>query len=347
MDQILNGVGRGTAVEPDKEELLEISEFRERLLGEISNIIVGQRGVVELILTALMAGGHCLLTGVPGLAKTLIIRCFGQMLDLRFSRIQFTPDLMPSDILGTEVLEEDRASGTRRFRFVKGPIFGNLILADEINRTPPKTQSALLQAMQEHKVTTCGQTYDLESPFFVLATQNPIESQGTYSLPEAQLDRFMFNLNIGYLPEDEEVDVVQSTTAQPPEDLKPLLDMASMRRFQAMVRNVPVANHVARYAVRLAASTRPLADNSFDFVRNWVTWGAGIRGGQQIILAAKAWALLHGRFHVSTEDVRRLAIPALRHRVITNYFAESEGVNSDEIIKRIIKALPEPASGIR
>ena len=325
----------------------EVAEFRTRLLAEMSRVVTGQVGVIELILTALCSGGHCLLTGVPGLAKTLIVKSLARLLELKFSRIQFTPDLMPSDILGTEILEEERATGHRQFRFVQGPIFGNLILADEINRTPPKTQSALLEAMQELRVTTCGRTFELPPPFFVLATQNPIEAAGTYPLPEAQLDRFMFNVKIGYLPEDEEVQVVQNTTSAPPDDLEPILTGARLVQFQGLVRGVPVADHVARYAVRLASATRPVGEKPLDFVKKWVTWGAGIRGGQQIILAAKAWALLHGRYHVSMEDVKRLAIAALRHRVITNYFAESEGASSESIIRRILETLPEPTSGIR
>ena len=325
----------------------EVAAYREEILRELSRVITGQVPVIDHILTALFAGGHCLLTGVPGLAKTLIVRSLGQILELKFSRIQFTPDLMPTDILGTEILEEDRSTGHRQFRFVRGPIFGNLILADEINRTPPKTQSALLEAMQEHRVTTCGQTFDLESPFFVLATQNPIESAGTYSLPEAQLDRFMFNLKIGHMSEDEEVQVVLNTTSDKVEELRPIISGERLRYFQTLVRSVPVSTHVARYAVQLAAATRPTKENPFEAVRKWVTWGAGIRGGQQLILAAKSWALLHGHFHVSIDTVKRLAIPTLRHRVITNYFAESEGITPEEIIVRIIKALPEPASGIR
>jgi len=325
----------------------EVAEFRDRILESISTVVIGQKSVIDLILTALFSGGHCLLTGVPGLAKTLIVRSLSDLLELNFSRIQFTPDLMPSDILGTEILEEERATGRRQFRFVKGPIFANMILADEINRTPPKTQSALLEAMQEQRVTTCGQTFRLDEPFFVLATQNPIEQAGTYPLPEAQLDRFMFNLHIGYLPEDEEVDVVLDTTSNRREKLEPILSGERLRFYQGLVRSVPVSHHVARYAVRLASATRPVPGNPFDFVRKWVTWGAGIRGGQQIILAAKSWALLHGRYHVSIEDVRALATPALRHRIITNYFAESEGATPDSIIQKILEALPQPKSGIR
>ena len=325
----------------------ELGEFRLKLLAEISKAITGQQNVIELMLTALFSGGHCLLTGVPGLAKTLIVRSLGQLLDLKFNRIQFTPDLMPSDILGTEILEEERATGHRQFRFVKGPIFTNLLLADEINRTPPKTQSALLEAMQEYRITTCGQTFALDPPFFVLATQNPIESHGTYQLPEAQLDRFMFNIKIGYLPEDDEIRVVKDTTSEVIPELHAILSGDQLRSFQQLVRGVPISDTVARYAVRLAASTRPECEIAPDFVKKYVTWGAGIRGSQQIILAAKAWALLHGRFHVAVDDIKRLAHPILRHRIITNYFAESEGANADKIIEQLVKTLPEPVSGIR
>lgn len=332
---------------PDGAVVREVAAFRERLLAEMSKVVIGQREVIDLILTSLLSGGHCLLTGVPGLAKTLMIRSVGKLLDLKFSRIQFTPDLMPSDIIGTEILEEERATGHREFRFVKGPIFAHIVLADEINRTPPKTQSALLEAMQEHRVTTCGRTFKLDDPFFVLATQNPIEQAGTYPLPEAQLDRFMFNLRVDYLQEDDEVDVVLKTTADWSDELSPILPGERLRFYQSLVRSVPVSEHVARYAVRLAGATRPHPANPFEQIRKLVTWGAGIRGGQQIILAAKAWALLHGHYHVSVKDVQQLAVPALRHRIITNYFAESEGVTPDGIIKQIIEKLPEPKSGIR
>ena len=332
---------------PDDAVVQEVADFRERVLQEIAHVVIGQRDVLELILTALLSGGHCLITGVPGLAKTLIVRSLGELLDMKFGRIQFTPDLMPSDILGTEILEEDRATGHRQFRFARGPIFANILLADEINRTPPKTQAALLEAMQEHHVTTCGHTFPLDDPFCVIATQNPIEQAGTYALPEAQLDRFMFNLPIGFLTESEEVAVVMDTTGHNPIKLKSVVSSERLRFYQSLVRSVPVSHHVAQYAVRIASATRPTEDNPFTFVKKWVTWGAGIRGGQQIILAAKAWALLHGQYHVSAEDVRNLAVQALRHRVITNYFAESEGATPDKIICEIIKKLPEPKSGIR
>jgi MoxR-like ATPase len=334
-------------VRDDAEIVGQAGAFRERFMEAIGHAIIGQQETIELILTALLAGGHCLLTGVPGLAKTLIVQSTGQLLGLKFHRIQFTPDLMPSDILGTDILEEDRATGRREFRFIEGPLFANLVLADEVNRTPPKTQSALLEAMQERRVTTCGRTLTLDEPFFVLATQNPIEQAGTYKLPEAQLDRFMFNLLIGFVKEDEEVAIVQATTSKRETSLTPIVDHATMMEFQGLARSVPVSDHVARYAVRLAAATRPGSDNPLDFVNKYVTWGAGIRGGQQLVLAAKARALLHGRHHVTTDDIRRLAAPALRHRIICNYFAEADGYDTDKIIAGIIEKVPEPRSGIR
>jgi MoxR-like ATPase len=331
--------------ESDEELVAQVADARTTLLKEVQHVVTGQQEVIDFLLTAIFAGGHCLLTGVPGLAKTLIVKSLGDLLDLNYSRIQFTPDLMPADIIGTEILEEDRATGHREFKFMKGPLFANLVLADEINRTPPKTQAALLQAMQEHRVSSCGQTFKLEEPFFVLATQNPIESQGTYQLPEAQLDRFMFNLKIDYLSEEEEVQVVKQTTSNAAYDLKPVLNGAQLQRCQQLVRSVPVSDHVIQYAVKLGAATRPSKDG-IEQIRKWVTWGAGPRGSQQIILAAKAWALIHGRLHVSAEDVRTMALPALRHRIITNYFAESEGATPERIVKMLLKHVPEPRSGI-
>ena len=330
----------------DEELVAQVANARTTILNELQHVIIGQQEVIDYLLTAMFAGGHCLLTGVPGLAKTLIIKSLSELLDLQFSRIQFTPDLMPADIIGTQILEEERGSSHREFRFVKGPIFANLILADEINRTPPKTQSALLEAMQEHRVTSCGQTFTLEEPFFVLATQNPIESQGTYQLPEAQLDRFMFNLKIDYLSEEEEAQVVKQTTSNATYELKPVLNGSQLKRYQQLVRSVPVSDHVINYAVRLSAATRP-TKNAPEQIQKWVTWGAGPRGSQQIILAAKAWALMHGRVHVSAGDVRAMALPALRHRIITNYFAESEGATPDRIVKMLLKHVPEPRSGIK
>ncbi len=344
----MNTLDKSNAPAPPGEAILnDLAALHRDVLGEMSKVVTGQQEIIDLILIALFSGGHCLLTGVPGLAKTLIVRTLGEIFDLKFNRIQFTPDLMPSDILGTEILEEERATGHRQFRFSKGPIFANLVLADEINRTPPKTQSALLEAMQEHHVTTCGKTFPLEEPFFVLATQNPIESQGTYPLPEAQLDRFMFNLKIEYLTEDEELAVVCQTTARQSTQPHRIITAERLMQSQRLVRDVPVSEHVARYAVRLASATRPSRNNPYDFINKWVTWGAGTRGGQQMVLAAKARALLNGNFHVSIEDIRALAIPVLRHRVLTNYFAESEGQTSDTIIHRLLESVSVPKSGLK
>jgi MoxR-like ATPase len=321
-----------------------VAEGRERILGELRKVIVGQDEVVEQVLIALFTGGHCLITGVPGLAKTLLIKTLADILDLEFKRIQFTPDLMPSDITGTEILDEEE--GTRVLRFVKGPIFANIILADEINRTPPKTQAALLEAMQEFHVTAAGRTYPLEMPFFVLATQNPIELEGTYPLPEAQLDRFMFNVVIKYLSEDDEVTVVTRTTGTESEVAQRILNGEDILRFQEISRQVVVAEEIARYTVRLVAASRPGTPGGLDFVDKWVKWGAGLRGSQAIIRGAKARALMHGRYHVSIKDVQALAKPILRHRVMTNFYAESERVTSDTIIDRLLAAVPVPASGM-
>ncbi|MCL4812951.1 MAG: MoxR family ATPase [Vicinamibacteraceae bacterium] len=321
-----------------------VAQGRLRILSEVRKVIVGQDEVIDLVLTALFTGGHCLITGVPGLAKTLLIRTLADVLHLSFKRIQFTPDLMPSDITGTEILEEHE--GTRALRFVKGPIFAQIVLADEINRTPPKTQAALLEAMQERHVTAAGRTYALEPPFFVLATQNPIELEGTYPLPEAQLDRFMFNIVMTYLPEDEEVRVVTQTTGADTVVPERVLGGDDILAFQHLVRQVVVADDVARYAVRLVAATRPSADGAPDFVRRWVKWGAGLRASQALVLGAKARALMQGRYHVSVGDLRALAGPVLRHRVITNFYAESEQVTSDTIVARLVESLPAPRSGM-
>jgi MoxR-like ATPase len=300
--------------------------------------------VVDQVLMALFTGGHCLITGVPGLAKTLLIKTLAEILHLTFKRIQFTPDLMPADITGTEILDEE--GGHRALRFVQGPIFAQIILADEINRTPPKTQAALLEAMQEYHVTAAGRTYELERPFFVLATQNPIELEGTYPLPEAQLDRFMFNLVMTYLSEDHEVRVVTETTGVSRPTLERVLDGADIIEYQATVREVLVAEEVARYAVRLADSSRPGRGLNLEFVQKWVKWGAGLRASQALILGSKARALMHGRHHVSVKDVQALAKPILRHRIIPNFYAEAEGVTSDRIIEQLVDAVPAPASGL-
>ena len=295
---------------------------------------------------SLFVGGHSIITGVPGLAKTLLIKTISNVLDLSFKRIQFTPDLMPADITGTEIIEEDRSTGHRTLEFIRGPIFANIILADEINRTPPKTQAALLEAMQEGNVTVQGTTHELPKPFFVLATQNPIEMEGTYPLPEAQLDRFMFNIRIGYLPEEDEVAVVKATTSPQNHQFQKLMSAAEIQEFQRLVRKVPVADSVARYAVKLVSSSLPGTPGVPDFINRWVTWGGSLRASQFLILGGKARAVLHGRYNVSCEDVRALAYPVLRHRILLNFQAEAEKVDSDQVIKRLVEAVPEPKSGL-
>jgi len=304
-------------------------------LAELGKAIVGQRDVIEQILIALLSGGHCLITGAPGLAKTLLVKSIAQIFHLEFRRIQFTPDLMPTDITGVEILQD--TSEGRQLSYVKGPIFGNMILADEINRTPPKTQAALLEAMQEHQVTASGKRYALPEPFFVLATQNPIEMEGTYPLPEAQLDRFMFNVVIDYLPEDDEVTVVQRTTSPGGETISALYTGEDVLAFHALVRKVPIAEEIVRYAVRLAAATRPRQPGAPDFINNWVSWGAGTRAAQYLTLGAKARALLEGRAYVTKPDIIALAAPVLRHRVLVNYRAEAEGVTVGKIIERVLE----------
>jgi len=321
-----------------------VADGRQRILGEIRKVIVGQDGVIDQVLMALFTGGHCLITGVPGLAKTLLIRTLAEILDLSFKRIQFTPDLMPADITGTEVLDED--AGHRSLRFVKGPVFAQILLADEINRTPPKTQAALLEAMQEYHVTAAGREYPLERPFFVLATQNPIELEGTYPLPEAQLDRFMFNIVVSYLSEDDEVRVVTQTTGTDAPAPARVLGGPDILEYQHLVRQVVVAEEVARYAVRLVDSSRPGRQQDLPFVKDWVKWGAGLRASQSLILASKARALMEGRYHVSVADIRALAHPILRHRIIPNFYAESEKITSDILVDRLIEAVPPPRSGM-
>jgi len=323
-----------------------LQQTRDAILSELRKIIIGQEEIIELVMIALFTGGHCLITGVPGLAKTLLIRTLAQILDLDFKRIQFTPDLMPADITGIDVIEEDRTTGRRVMKFIKGPLFANIILADEINRTPPKTQAALLEAMQEHRVTAGGQTYQLDEPFFVLATQNPIELEGTYPLPEAQLDRFMFNIVVDYLPEEQEVQVVNATTSNFNPEIRRVVSGAEVFAMQTLVRKVFVADEVTRYAVRFVRATRPVSNDSADFVKKWVSWGAGLRASQYLILGGKARALLHGRVNVSIKDIQALALPVLRHRVLTNFYAESEKVNSEVIIKRLFELVPTPKSGL-
>ena len=327
--------------EPETEDLEAVNQLRTAyadITTEIGKVIVGQKDVVDQLLVALLCGGHALLVGVPGLAKTLLISTLARVLNLSFNRIQFTPDLMPSDITGTEVLEEDHSTGHKQFRFVRGPIFANIILADEVNRTPPKTQAALLQAMQEHEVTAGGETLRLEEPFFVLATQNPIEQEGTYPLPEAQLDRFMFNIWIDYPSEEEERAIVKATTGSTAADITPILDGAQVLALQALVRKVPVADDVVDYAVRLVRRTRPNGADPHDSekIGELVSWGAGPRASQCLILGAKARAILDGRYAASIDDVKSVAVPVLRHRIVTNFNAEAQGVAPTDLIDRLI-----------
>ncbi|MGE3840264.1 MAG: AAA family ATPase [Vicinamibacterales bacterium] len=321
-----------------------VAQGRQRILHEVRKVIVGQDDVIDLILTALFTGGHCLITGVPGLAKTLLIKTLAAILDLTFKRIQFTPDLMPADITGTEILDE--AGGGRALRFVKGPIFAQIVLADEINRTPPKTQAALLEAMQEAHVTAAGRTYLLEPPFFVLATQNPIELEGTYPLPEAQLDRFMFNIVMTYLPQEDEVRVAMETTGTKRPSPERVLTGTDILEFQQAVRQVVVSEDVARYAVRIVGASRPGQPDVPEFVNRWVKWGAGLRASQALILGAKARALMQSRYHVSVNDIRALAPATLRHRIVTNFYAESEQINSDRLVERLLETVPLPRSGM-
>ncbi|GIX07375.1 MAG: ATPase AAA [Candidatus Poribacteria bacterium] len=323
-------------------ELAFFAEVRTRLLKELHKVIVGQDAVINELLIALVSRGHALLIGVPGLAKTLLISSLAQALDLKFSRIQFTPDLMPTDIIGTDILQDDPETGRRHFQFLKGPIFANIVLADEINRTPPKTQAALLQAMQERKVTAGGTTYPLDSPFFVLATQNPIEQEGTYPLPEAQLDRFMFSIYLDYPTPEEEKEIVLTTTSALEPELEPVLGKEEIERVQRLVRRVPVPDYVVEYAVRLVGASRPSSSLAPDFVRQWVAWGAGPRASQYLVLGAKARALLHGRSHATEEDVQAVAMPVLRHRVLVNFNAEADGIDSGEIVRRLLKSVPVP-----
>jgi MoxR-like ATPase len=317
----------------------------DQIIAELHKLIVGQEDVIELVLLSLFTGGNSLIVGVPGLAKTLLISTIAKVLDLKFSRIQFTPDLMPSDITGTDIIQDDPATGRRHLVFTPGPIFGNIVLADEINRTPPKTQAALLEAMQEHRVTVQGRTYTLEEPFHVFATQNPIELEGTYPLPEAQLDRFQFNIIMDYLPEDDEVRVATSTTSVMNHRFQHTIGAQEIVAFQQLIRRVPIAEPVARYAVMLARTSRP-GPTAPDFVKQWVAYGASTRAPQHLILGAKARALMDGRYNVSFEDIRSLAKPVLRHRVLTNFHAQSEHVTSDQIIDKLVKAVPIPKSGM-
>lgn len=319
----------------DAQIVEKLREGRHAIARELSKTIVGQHDVIEQLLISLMAGGHCLITGAPGLAKTLLVRSVAQVFHLKFSRIQFTPDLMPADITGTEILEES-GDGRRQMKFVAGPVFANVILADEINRTPPKTQAALLEAMQEHQVTAAGARHALPEPFFVLATQNPIEMEGTYPLPEAQLDRFMFNVLIDYLPHNDELEVVLQTTRSKPEPITPLFSGDDVLAFHDVVRRVPIAREVADYAVRLAAATRPKQPGTPQFIDDWVTWGAGLRAAQTLVIGGKARALLKGELHVQFEDIRALAHATLRHRILLGYKAEADGITVEQVINRLL-----------
>ena len=323
-----------------------LAEARNKIEDQLHRVVIGQKEVVGQVITSVFAGGHCIITGVPGLAKTLLIKSLGETMDLSFRRIQFTPDLMPSDISGTEVFEEDKASGQRNLKFMRGPVFANIVLADEINRTPPKTQAALLEAMQEYQVTVGGNTHILDLPFFVLATQNPIEQEGTYPLPMVQQDRFMFSIIIGYLPRSEEAQVVSATTSRKAPKLDCVVSKQNLLNFQAVVREIPTAEVMVRYAVRLASWSRPDHPKAPDFVKEYVSWGASPRASHYLVLAAKARAALSGRLAVSLEDIRSVALPVLRHRIMTNFRAESAGVRSEQIVDRLLKAVPTPTSGL-
>ncbi len=340
--------GAGSSGQADDIAAVEqLAESYNRICAEMHKVIVGQERVIEELLIAFLCRGHCILEGVPGLAKTLMISTLARTLSLSCSRIQFTPDLMPSDITGTEVIEEDKSTGTRQLRFVKGPVFANVILADEINRTPPKTQSALLEAMQEHQVTAAGFTHKLPTPFFVLATQNPIEQEGTYPLPEAQLDRFMFKVLVDYPSEDEEYEIVRVTTAPQVDEVARTMGAREIVRLQDIVRRVPCADHVLRYAMKFARWTRGAGGEVPQFVSDYVVWGAGPRASQNLVLAGKARAVLRGRFCVSTEDIRAVAHPVLRHRIITNFNAEADGIRSKDIVERLVREIPaDDADGI-
>jgi MoxR-like ATPase len=327
----------------DLAQVEKMTAIKQQIASEIAKVIVGQDTVVDEILTALFCRGHCLLVGVPGLAKTLLISTLAGVTELKFNRVQFTPDLMPSDITGTDILEEEAGSHRRAFRFLKGPLFTNILLADEINRTPPKTQAALLQAMQERNVTAGGITYPLEPPFFVLATQNPIEQEGTYPLPEAQLDRFMFHVSIDYPPLEQEMEIVATTTSSYEPRLQKVIDAETVIAIQDLVRRVPVSSHVIGYAVRLARASRPRADEALPYVKEWVEWGAGPRASQYLILAAKARAIMNGGYVASVEDVKALAPSILRHRIITNFKAQAEGITSLSVIERLLAGVDHRA----
>lgn len=324
-------------IKNDLEIVYELKDAHDKITNEIGKVIIGQNSVIDQLLIGLLARGHCLLIGVPGLAKTLLISTLARVLNLKFNRIQFTPDLMPSDITGTELIEDDLTTGRKAFKFVKGPVFANIVLADEINRTPPKTQAALLQSMQEHEVSAAGETYKLEEPFFVLATQNPIEQEGTYPLPEAQLDRFMFNLWVDYPSPEEEAEIVKSTTSAYQAELKVILDRAEILNLQDLVRRVPVSDHVVNYAVNLVSKTRPNNNGAPKYIRDWISWGAGPRASQYLILGAKTRSILDGRPTPEVADIRSVAKPVLRHRLVTNFNAEADSVGTVEIIEKLLE----------
>jgi len=328
-----------------EEAVQRVQRAGELLRREVHKVIIGQEQMIEEMLICLFARGHCLTIGVPGLAKTLTVSTLARALHLKFNRIQFTPDLMPSDITGTEIIEEDVATGKRSFRFVQGPVFANIVLADEINRTPPKTQAALLQAMQEYQVTAGSNTFDLKPPFFVMATQNPIEQEGTYPLPEAQLDRFMLSINIGYPSREDERRIVNATTQASAEEIRPILSGRDLLWIQQLVREIPASDHMVDYAVDLVRATRPKEPGALGFIKDWLAWGAGPRAAQYLVLASKARAILHGRLAVSAGDIRAVLRPVLRHRIFTNFNADAEGVGTDQIIDKILQAVPEPSYG--
>lgn len=342
-DQDFNHPDPAPPAEQDLAAVERLAESYRKMTDELGKVIVGQASVVEELMIALLSGGHCLLVGVPGLAKTLMVRTLADAVSLSFNRIQFTPDLMPADITGTEVIQEDKATGAREFRFLEGPIFANVVLADEINRTPPKTQAALLEAMQEHQVTTGGKRHPLPDLFFVLATQNPIEQEGTYPLPEAQLDRFMFEVLVDYPDEEEEFQIVRQTTTDTKHTVQKVLSHDDVMSLQQVVRRVPVADHVIRYAMQFPRLTRREKGDVPEFINQYVSWGAGPRASQYLVLGAKARAVLQGRTYASSEDIRAVAKPVLRHRIITNFNAEAEGLKPDDIIDRLIKEIPVPS----
>jgi MoxR-like ATPase len=328
-----------------EEAAARVQQAARLLKAELQKVIIGQDQMIEEMLLCLFARGHCLTIGVPGLAKTLTVSTLARTLHLKFSRIQFTPDLMPSDITGTEIIEEEAGTGRRTFRFVRGPVFANIVLADEINRTPPKTQAALLQAMQEYQVTSGGTTHELEQPFFVMATQNPIEQEGTYPLPEAQLDRFMLSIHIGYPSREEERRIVQATTQTASPEVQPVLRARDIVRIQQIVRQVPAGEHMVDYAVDLVRATRPKEPQALPFIKSWLAWGAGPRAAQYLVLGAKARAVLHGRLAVAAADIRALARPVLRHRIFTNFNADAEGIDVDHVLEKLLAAVPEPSHG--